>query len=84
VNKARMASEMLRHNSLQNKTHWVGGTAASRLAGRREKTAKVSHSGACQICQQTGGEVRFVQVREREERPGFATVPLLERLELTE
>jgi hypothetical protein len=32
----------------------------------------------------TGGEVRFVQVREREERPGFATVPLLERLELTE
>jgi len=79
-----MASEMLRHNSLQNKTHSASGTAVSSLVGRREETAKVSHSGACQICEQTGGEVRFVRVRERERRPAFATVPLLERLELTE
>jgi hypothetical protein len=84
VSKDRMASEMLRHNSLQNKTHWVGGTAASRLVGRREKTAKVSHSVACQIREQTGGDVRFVRVRERERKPGSATVPLLERLELIE
>jgi hypothetical protein len=84
VSTDRMPSEMLRHNSFQNKTHWVGGTAASRLVGRREKTARVSHSGACQIWEQTGGEVRFVRVRERKRRPGFATVPLLERLELTE